>query len=180
MKDLILETERLILRPFTMDDVDGVLEFSSNPETQKFTGDVMRTTKAEVENIIQNVWFSDYKKYGYGRFAVVHKQDNKVIGFSGIKYLPEMDATDLGYRFLPQYWGKGIATESCVPILKYAFQVHNLNEVIAFVEPENPASSAVLKKLGFSFKKSAPYPGEEDQGAVEWYTLTKKAYNERQ
>lgn len=176
MEELILETDRIILRPFTMDDAEGVLEFSSNPETQKHTGDITRTTIEEVENIITNVWHSDYAKYGYGRFAVVHKKDNKIIGFSGIKYLPEIDATDLGYRFLPEYWGKGIATETSIAILKYAFEVHNLKEVIAFVETENPASSAVLKKLGFELTKLAPYPGEEAEGDLEWHTLTKEAY----
>jgi len=179
MEQVILETDRLILRPFTMEDAPGVLEFSSNPEAQKHTGDVMRTTIEEVENVITNVWFSDYTKYGYGRFAVVHKADNKIIGFNGIKYLSDIDETDLGYRFLPEYWGKGIATESSKAIVDYAFKNHKLDKLIGFVMLENPASSAVLKKLGFEFSKLAPYPGEEEDGNLEWYSLTRSAYEKR-
>ncbi len=176
MENVILETERLLLRPFTMADAEGVFEFASNPEVQKFTGDVLSRTLSEVEQIISNVWLSDYKKYGYGRFAVIHKADNKIIGFNGIKYLSDIDQTDLGYRFLPEYWGKGIATESSKAIINYAFKNHKIDEMIGFVMLENPASSAVLKKLGFSFSKLAPYPGEEEDGNLEWYTLTRKTY----
>ena len=63
-----------------------------------------------LEEIISEVFFEDYKKYGYGRLAVLYKPENKLIGFTGIKYLTEMGGeSDLGYRFLPDYWGQGIA-----------------------------------------------------------------------
>jgi len=170
--DVRLETDRLLLRPFQSGDEEGVLEFASNPLVQQYTGDIIRTSLEEIRDVIQNIWQSDYQKYGYGRFAVIHKADNKIIGFNGIKYLPEIDETDLGYRFLPEYWNKGIATESSKPILDFAFNDRKLDKVIGFVETENPASATVLKKLGFAFTKVAHYPGEEDQKPVEWYHLT--------
>jgi ribosomal-protein-alanine N-acetyltransferase len=179
MEKLVIETDRLILRPFTMDDAAAVLEFSSNPEVQRYTGDVLRTTLAEVEHVITNVWLSDYTKYGYGRFAVIHKTDNKLIGFNGIKYLADINETDLGYRFLPEYWNKGLATESSKAIVDYAFSNHKLDKLIGFVMPENQASAVVLKKLDFEFSKLAPYPGEDEDGDLEWYYLTRATY-ERQ
>ena len=63
-------------------------------------------SKKEIEQrIIENV-FGDYKKYGFGRLAVELKSENKFIGFTGLKYLKEMDEVDLGYRFMKAYWGK--------------------------------------------------------------------------
>jgi len=177
MNDLILTTERLIIRPFRLGDEEGVLRFSSDPEVQKYTGDIVRTTFEEVNKVITDVWLKDYATYGYGRFAVIDKVTNKIIGFNGIKFLPEIGIPDLGYRFVTSSWGKGIATESSRAILKYFFENFDVPEILGFVELENPASSAVLKKLGFQFKKLAPYPGETEN--IEWYSLTEENY-ERQ
>jgi RimJ/RimL family protein N-acetyltransferase len=104
--NIFIETNRVILREFELNDLQAVFDFSSNTEVQKYTGDVVLNNLDQTKDIIVNVWFSDYKKYGYGRYAVVYKPDNKVIGFAGLKYLPELRETDIGFRFLPEYWGK--------------------------------------------------------------------------
>lgn len=103
---IIIETERTILREFSEEDYTAVFEFSSNKEVLKYTGDVRLESLEQVKNIISNIWFSDYKNYGYGRLAVVYKPENKIIGFAGLKYLPELNKTDIGFRFLPEYWGE--------------------------------------------------------------------------
>ncbi len=177
MNKVQLETDRLLLRPFKMGDENGVLEFCSNKLAQQHTGDVVRSTLQEAVSLIQDVWLADYEKYGYGRFAVIHKNDNKIIGFNGVKYLSDFGHTDLGYRFLPEYWGKGIATESSKAILAYAFSDLKLKELYGFVYPENPASAQVLKKLKFQKTATKPYPNEIK--ATDWFLLTKQTY-ERQ
>ncbi len=174
MKTLELETERLLLRPFRLGDEAEVLAFSSNPIINKYTGDPVITTIEGVTKLIKNVWLHDYEKYGYGRFAVVHKSDNKIIGFCGVKFLEELTETDLGYRFLPEYWGKGIATESSKAIVAYAFNTLQLSNLVASVYPENKVSTSVLEKLKFQFEKEAPYPNETD--LLFWYRLTKQYY----
>lgn len=172
-----LETPRLLLRPFQMSDAVEVLEFASNRLTQEFTGNSTISSLEEANNLIKNVWLEDYKNYGYGRYAVIHKEDNKIIGFNGVKFLPELNRTDLGYRFLPEYWGKGIATESSEAIVAFAFNTLKLEEIIGFVVPQNPASSRVLEKLKFTYMATKPYPKELED--VLWYSLKKEAY-ERQ
>ena len=97
----LIETPRTILRQFTLDDVEAVYEYNSNLEVQKYTGDELITSLERAREIITQISFKDYKTYGYGRLAVVHKADNKVIGFAGLKFLPEIGETDIGYRFLP-------------------------------------------------------------------------------
>ena len=171
----IIETERTLIRPFTEDDTQAVFDFGSNKEVQKYTGDILLTSKKQALEIIKNVWFADYKKYGYGRWAVVYKKDNKVIGFAGLKYLPEFGKTDIGYRFLPQYWGQGLATEVALPIIKYGFEKLGLKEVIGIADPVNKASSKVLEKAGLKYYKSAPY----DEGIPKkylWYKIKREAY----
>lgn len=177
MKTIELHTERLLLRPFRLGDEKEVLEFSSNPIINRYTGDPIVTTLEGVKNTIENVWLRDYAEYGYGRLAVVHKKDNRIIGFCGIKYLPELKGIDLGYRFLPEYWGQGIATETSQVVLADAFNRLQLEKIYGFVEPENKASTNVLKKLKFQFEKEAPYPNETKP--VYWYSITKSTY-ERQ
>ena len=170
---MIIETKRLILRKFTMNDIDDVFAFSSNKLVSQYTGDPAISAISEAEDIIRNIWLHEYETVGYARLAVVYKEHNKVIGFSGLKYEPEFGATDIGYRFLPQYWGKGIATESCVPILKSGFDDFNLSKVVAAAMPENIASCKVLEKIGMQFK------GEKivfDDVLCNWYELSKEDY----
>jgi ribosomal-protein-alanine N-acetyltransferase len=174
MKGIHLETERLLLRPFRLGDEAEVLAFSSNPIINKYTGDPIITTMEGITKLIKEVWLYDYKKYGYGRFAVVHKKDTKIIGFCGVKFLTEANETDLGFRFLPEYWGQGIATESSEAILEYAFNTLQLSTIVATADPENKGSTNVLEKLKFQYEKTEPYPNEMDP--LLWYRLTKKNY----
>lgn len=157
-----------------------MFDLNSNPLVQKYTGDSLVTTKEQAEEILHNIVLKDYKIYGYGRFAVIYKPDQKLIGFTGIKYLPEANGeSDLGYRFLPEYWGKGIATESSKMSLKFAFNKLKLKQIFGFVELENSASKNVLLKVGFKLDKIDFYPGEEDipeKKTLQWFVLKKKAY----
>jgi len=168
----IIETDRLILRKFTIEDYEGVYEFGSNLEVQKYTGDKIIESKEEAKSLIKNVWYEDYKKYGYGRWATIYKPENKLIGFAGLKYLPELDETDIGFRFLPPYWGKGLATESSIEIIKYGFEKLNLNRIIGIAMPENIGSCKVLTKLGLEFYKVDEYDG--DGGEYNWYQIERE------
>jgi len=167
----IIETERLILREFEPNDFKGVFEFGSNKEIQKYTGDPLLKSIEEAKKIISDVWLVDYKKYGFGRWATIYKPDNKLIGFSGLKFLPEFNQVDIGFRYLPKYWNLGIATEASKEIIKYGFETLNLDEIIGIAYPENIASCKVLEKVGLSFYKQDDYNG--DGGTYNWYKIKK-------
>ena len=169
----IIETNRILLREFEMADCEAVFEFSSNAEVQKYTGDLPLQSINEAKEIIEKIWFTDYKKYGYGRWAVVYKPENKVIGFAGLKFLPELELTDIGFRFLPQYWGKGIATEVSVEILKYGFNTLKLPKIVGLALPQNIASCRVLEKIGLVFYKSDFYEAGISE-KCNWYALENK------
>ena len=168
----LFETKRLLIRPYTMNDVDEAYEVNRDPEISRYTGDGGPKSREEIETILRDRVLADYEKHGYGRYAVIHKESQENIGFSGLKYLPEMNEVDLGYRFAKKYWGRGIATESCHPFLAFGFNSLNLKRIIGMVLPENIASSHVLEKLGFSFEKKFL----EDEQEVLQYVLKRTDY----
>ncbi len=152
---ILIETARLQMREFCKDDIDAVYEFSTNSQVVKYTGDDgMVKDKHDAENIIRNIWLAEYKKYGYARYALIHKADNRVIGFCGVKYEPDIlgpgiGCPDIGYRMLPEYWGQGLATEAVKACLNYAKDELGLTRIIGEVAEDNIASNKLLLKLGF-------------------------------
>jgi RimJ/RimL family protein N-acetyltransferase len=169
MKTLI-ETKRLLLREITLDDKEDLFKLHSIPEVQKFTGEPVVKSLEEIEKAIGER-ISHYKTYGFGRWATFLKKDMQFVGWAGLLYLPEFDEIDLGYRFLPEYWGSGIATEASKAILTYGFNTLKLSKIVAIAVKENKASIRVMEKVGMEFYKVAPYePGSED--AI-WYCATK-------
>ncbi len=170
----IIETERLILRPFALEDIAPSYQISLDPRVTRYTHDGGVKTLEEIDHIIRINVLGDYHKYGFGRFAVIHKQDNRFIGFSGLKYLPELDQVDIGYRFHPSYWGQGIATESGLASLSFGFETLQLDHIIGQALIENIASQRVLEKLHFSFEKEF----EDDGVTVRQYTIDQDAYHQ--
>jgi len=171
---MLFETKRLILRRFTIEDVAAVYEFGSNAEVSKYTGEPPISTMQEAEQIINTVYLPEYEKYGYARMAVVHKKDQKVIGFAGLKYEAEWEATDIGYRLLPEYWGKGLATEAALPFIFYGLQVLKLPKIVGAADEKNPASCKVLEKLGLKYKHTSDLI--DDGNMYRWYELAKEEY----
>jgi ribosomal-protein-alanine N-acetyltransferase len=167
----IIETDRLILRQFKLDDFKAVYEFGSNLEVQKYTGDSLIESLEAAKELIKNVWYQDYEKYGYGRWAVIYKTNNRLIGFAGLKYISDIEETDIGFRFLPEYWGKGIATEASIPILEYGFEHFGLKKIIGTVMPDNIASCKVLEKIGLTFYKVDDYGGDGEK--YNWYKINR-------
>lgn len=167
----LIETERLLLRKITLDDKEEMFQLYSNPDVQKYTGEPLVESIEEMEQAIQTR-IDDYEKYGFGRWATFLKDGMQFVGWAGLAYLPEFDEIDLGYRFLPEYWGLGIATEVSHAILTYGFDSLKIKKIIAIAMKENKASIRVMEKVGMEFDKFAPYePGGKD---VVWYWCDKK------
>ena len=94
-----------------MEDVEPSYQINLDSEVSRYTGDGGVHTLEEIESMIKDHVLVDYEKHGYGRFAVDYKQNNQFIGFAGLKFLPELNEVDIGYRFARSYWGQGLATE---------------------------------------------------------------------
>ncbi len=148
--EIILETPRLILRKFELSDAQFFFELNSNPMVTKYTGDGAFKTVEESEERIQFV-LNQYKDNGYGRWLVAEKDTQNPLGWCGLKFHPEENETDLGYRFMEKYWGKGYATESSKACMDYGFSILKLDRIIGNVANDNIASITVLKKMGMTY-----------------------------
>lgn len=175
MKDSI-ETERLILREFRDSDAEGMFELDSNPNVHLFVGN--RPVK-HIEESIEYIKFvqKQYKDFGIGRWAVILKETNEFIGWSGIKYITEEinnynNFYELGYRFIEKHWGKGYASEAGKAFVDYAFNEMNVEVLYAYADAGNENSRKILEKLGFRFVNSFEYNEELEV----WYEL-KKPYS---
>ena len=145
-----LQTERLRLRLFTLADVPIMFELNSDPEIIKYAEATPTRDLPEARQRLEQGPLADYEKYGYGRFAVELKETGKVIGFCGIKYLPEIDLPEVGYRYLKEYWGRGIGTEAARVCVDFARDDLKIKKLVALILPENTGSIKIAEKLGMS------------------------------
>ncbi len=155
----ILETERLYLREFELSDAESFFQLNSDPEVIKYTGDPPFSSIESALDFIKS--YDQYQKNGFGRWAVIKKENNEFIGFCGLKKHDE-NFVDIGFRFFRKDWNHGYASESALPTLKYGFEELHLKEIIGRSAKENKASIKVLKKLGMEFWKEDECDGIED------------------
>lgn len=148
---VILETTRLFLREWTPDDAADFFRLNSDPQVMRYVPDEPVQTVDDARAILVSHPIKDYRERGFGRCACILKATGENIGMCGLKYLKEIEAVDLGFRFLPAHWGKGLATEAATPCVDYGFTQLGLEEIFGFAEPENGASIRVLEKVGMQF-----------------------------
>ncbi|MFC4654695.1 GNAT family N-acetyltransferase [Rheinheimera marina] len=151
-----LHTERLLLRPFTLDDAEAFFPLMALPEVVRYVGNQQVQSVQQVQQYLHDHPLRDYRIYGYGRLALIHRDSGRLIGFSGIKFITEIQQSELGYRLLPEFWGQGLATEAGLAVLGWAQQL-GLHELVALIHPQNHGSKAVVAKLGFQFQQSIQY-----------------------
>jgi len=149
---IILETPRIFLRQFTEADAGLVLALNSQPETVKYLHESLLQTEADAMNILVNIILPQYKM-NLGRWATHLKDSNAFIVWCGLKYRPELDEVDFGYRFMQKYWGQGYATEAAQYTLQYGLNTLRLKEITARAHFQNIASLKVLEKIGMHFLK---------------------------
>ena len=174
-----IETERLILRELRLSDLDGMFELDSNPEVHKYLGNKPIKTVNESVKILESV-INQYHERGIGRFAAIEKPSGEFIGWSGIKLNTgdketlgdKRDFYDIGYRFIPRYWGKGYATESSKATLDFGFKKLNIKTMCGAAEIGNIASNKVLQKIGLQYMEQFPYEKE----MINWYELKQENY----
>jgi [ribosomal protein S5]-alanine N-acetyltransferase len=167
-----IETPRLILRPFTVEDAEEMFLLNEDPDVIRYTGDLPYNNVDEVKNFILN--YEQYTKYKQGRMAMIHKETSAFLGWCGLKYLEEENETDLGYRLHKKYWNKGYATEAGKACLHYGFNQLGLSLIIAHAMKDNQASINVLKKLGMKHIKEVEMKGEK----LVFMQITKEAFNQ--
>lgn len=163
-----------MLRKLTNEDVDNIFLLDSNPEVMKYVGVPPTTEKGESARMLENI-INQYQNNGTGRLAVIEKETSQFIGWSGIKLLTDevngfKNVYELGYRFLPEFWEKGYATESAMASLDLGFNQLNAEKIYAYADIDNQSSNHILTKLGFENKGT--FLDKVD--ICNWYELEKK------
>lgn len=155
-----LETERLVLRKFKMDDLDELAEILGNEEVMHFS--ISGVQSREGAEHLLKVWLiGEYEKQGYGMLAVIHKKDKRLIGLVGFKdqQIDGEEKIELAYRLHPKYWGQGLAQEAALAVSHYAFDTLGLDQLISIIEPKNSRSLKLAHAIGMHFWKDTFYHG---------------------
>lgn len=170
---MILETERLVLRRWTLAEADAeaLYSFASMQEVMRYIGDGLAWAEFERARAWLGRVGASYAERGYGPWAVVEKTSGEVVGSCGFSYLPVSSEVDFGYVFARGSWGKGFATEAARAALNYGFEHFGFAEVTANTVPENHASRRVLEKIGFEYRGPRRYDGEAEDSA--FYVATR-------
>ncbi len=148
---VLFESERLYYRNFISEDCEEMFLLNADWDVLKYTGDIEFPSIQDARVFLEAYQINTYQKFGYGRVVCVVKKTGEILGWSGLKYHPDIDEVDLGYRLHKRFWNMGYATESSIASLKYAYNHLNINQVAAYALAENIASNRVLEKSGFKF-----------------------------
>ena len=155
----LFSSERLYFRRFLAEDAESLFLLNSDPDVIKYTGDPPFESIDSAHRFIAE--YDHYKKHGFGRWAVLKKEDNKFIGWCGLKYNEENDI-DIGFRFFQNEWGKGYASEAAKATIEYGANNLSIQRIIGRAAKQNIASLRILEKLGFTYVKKSPCHGIEE------------------
>jgi len=181
------ETRRLVLRRFTMADVDNLVSLDADPDVMHFVTGGVPTARDEIENEILPGYLGYYERFeGYGFWAAVEKATGEFLGW--FHFRPREgggpDEAELGYRLRQPAWGKGYATEGSRALIRKGFTEFGVRRVVAEAMAVNLASRRVMEKAGLTlvrtFHAGWPYPIEGDElGDVE-YALDRADWERQQ
>jgi len=176
---VFLETERMLLRQFTFDDVDDVLALDTEREVRRFVEDGEPVNREEIESTIEH-WMGYYSRSdSFGFWAAIEKSSGQFLGW--FHFRPRegrpADEPELGYRLVSAAWGKGFATEGSRALIDNGFASTDIACVVAETMAVHWASRRVMEKAGMRHIRSFPtewpvrLPGDE-HGEVE-YAITR-------
>jgi RimJ/RimL family protein N-acetyltransferase len=150
----LLSTKRLGLRPFTKEDITLLYALHSNAEVMKYIPCGIRTLEETKLDLQEDILHQE--KYGFGKWAVFLKDTNEFVGRAGWAVIPESNEVEVGFKFFPQFWSQGFATEILNALLEWA-EINIANTQVAFALIDNKASQHVIEKVGMTFLRYDEY-----------------------
>jgi RimJ/RimL family protein N-acetyltransferase len=150
-KAILIETERLFLRQWVPDDWVRFRPLGNDPRVLEFLN-TEPWSDERIKNFI-NKGIEMAQTRGWILWPVIHRADAVLLGFCGFSDLFPPDV-EIGWRLLPEYWGRGLATEAATAVLNYGFQTFGFDRVISVAHPANRRSIRVMEKLGMHFEKT--------------------------
>jgi len=158
----ILETPRLRIRAFTVDDAPFAYELVNDPDWIRNIGDRNVRTLEDARGYLERGPIAMQEKHGFSLFAVILKESDVTIGMCGLIRREALEDVDIGFAFLPAYRGQGYALESAQAVMDYAWEVLRLDRLVAIVAPGNAPSIRLLESLGFTFERLMRLPNDDE------------------
>jgi [ribosomal protein S5]-alanine N-acetyltransferase len=170
---MLLETERLILRPLTQDDVDAIYAVIGDPIAMQHYPRTFAREDA-VEWIERNRRW--HERDGYSLLAVVLKSTGKVIGDCGLSWQLADDTPmlELGYHLQRDEWGHGYATEAARACMDYAFHQLSAEKLVSLILAENQPSRRVAERNGMRVERQVMHSGRQHL----LYAITRENYGQ--
>ena len=159
----ILETERLILREYTLDDASFIIDLVNTPDWIKYIGDKNIRSIDDAKKYVENGFLKSYKENGFGLSMVEIKNSGTPIGMCGLIKRDTLDDVDIGFAFLPEYAQKGYGFEIASATLEHAKTELGLKKLVAITVQDNKASIRLLEKLGLKFEKKIRMPNDSEE-----------------
>jgi RimJ/RimL family protein N-acetyltransferase len=142
----------------TTDDAENAYLLNLDWDNIKYTGDKPFESVQEAKQFLEN--YNSYKIYGFGRWAVIEKGSDKFLGWCGLKYTPELDEYDIGFRLFKEFWNKGIGSEAAKACIDFGFSKFGLKRIVGRAMSENIGSIRVLEKIGLVYFDDYNFDGE--------------------
>ncbi len=159
MKPLL--TERLLIRPFTLEDAPFILRLLNEPSFIENIADKGVRTLEQARAYMEGGPLASYATHGHGLWLVEHQVTGNPMGMCGLIRRDTLPEVDLGYAFLPEFWGLGYATEAAAACVSWGRHTLGLRTLLAIVSPGNASSIRLLQSLGFLPSGTMEYaPGD--------------------
>lgn len=165
------ETERLIIRPTTVEDAVFIQAVMNTEGWLKFIGDRNVKTETAAVEYIKARMRPQQERLGYSNNTVIRKSDGAKIGSCGLYDREGLEGVDIGFAFLPQYGGQGYAFEAASKVKELAFGKFGLSIISGITVKENIKSQRLLEKLGLKFIKMIQLPNDNEE--LMFYQITK-------
>ncbi len=154
----VLETERLILRPLTLEDVDALAALYADPDVMRYFEGTRswEITRQRVEQIIEQ-----YARTRVDFLATIYKENGAFIGRCGLLWqvIDDMQEVEVAYMLAKPYWGRGLGTEAAQALKEHGFRDFGFRRLISIIDPGNIASIRVAEKNGMRYERDIEFEG---------------------
>lgn len=174
-----IETERLIIRKFSKNDINDMFNnWCSDSNVTKFLTWPTHKTLKDTEEIV-GLWLKEYSNLNFYNWCIELKELGQAIGGISVVSIDEnVEEVEIGYCIGKEYWNKGIVTEAFSSIIKFLFEEVDVKRIVAKHDTNNPASGAVMKKCGLQFEGINRKAGKNNTGICDMavYSILKEEY----
>ena len=167
-----LETQRLVLRPLSSDDLEWLVTLRGDSDVMRYIGTEGALSREQTVQRLER-YLQCWSEHGFGMFGIRYRDADEAVGWAGLQPLEQTGEIEVGYAFGKSEWGKGLATEAATAVVAWGFRECGLERIVAVATPENSASRRVMDKLGMRFDGIRYRYGQD----CAYYSLTPDAFD---